>query len=195
MVFLAVCDEELWGEVVGSADYGSVLGHVADAYCGAGSDIADLKEQRILLENQNIGRLDIPMGKFDLLQMHENIKHRSNKIKNLILAKILLLIFPMLQELLQIRNTFLHLYIAFTAFEMILFLKTVTSPILDDIGMRVEPKLAEKFYLLPEYEFAHVVLESYLLHAFDIAMFVLDFVDVAIASADYFLALYEIFLV
>ena len=92
----------------------------------------------------------------------------------------------MLQELFQVRDAFLHMNIAFPAFELIFFLQAVTPLVLDDLGMWAQLKFAEQLHFLPEYKFAHIIFKSHLLHAFHIAILILHLIDIWVALHDHF---------
>jgi hypothetical protein len=65
-----------------------------------------------------------------------------------------------------------------------LLLKDIAAPIFDDIRMRITPNLTEQLNFLPKYEFTLLIIQPYLLNAFDIPLFIPNFIDYAIPSAD-----------
>ncbi len=67
----------------------------------------------------------------------------------------------------------------------LLFLQDVASPVLDYIGMRVGLDLRQELNFLPEDEFGLFVIESNFFNAFDVAFFVGNLINHAVASANH----------
>jgi hypothetical protein len=104
----------------------------------------------------------------------------------------------MLQELLQVRYSFLHLDISFSTFELIILiflLQTIATSILDYIRVRLHSKCTQQLNFSSKNIFTHGILESDLFHTLDIAILILDLVNIAIASSYNFFAFDYKFLV
>lgn len=159
-MFLTICDKQLRRQIKRSPNDSSILCHITYTDSSTSSDITNFKEQRILLKYQYVRWFDVPMRQLNLLQMCKYIEHGCYKIQDLILRKILLFLFTVVQELFKVCYSFLHLYVTFSTLyltALISLLKTIAATILDDIWMWVHFKLPQKLNFFSKNKFTHVI--------------------------------------
>lgn len=101
----------------------------------------------------------------------------------------------MFEKFLQIGNALLHLDVALFIFELIFLEQAVAAPVLYYIRMRIKLELAQQLNFLPKNILAHVIFEPDFFHTFDVALVILDLVDIAVSPSDDSLPLDSEFLI
>ena len=112
------------------------LGLIAKADSSASAYIANFEIERILREEQYVGRFDIAMCNFRSLQMREHFDHGGYKHKDILLVEVLL---PLPEIGLKVGDSLFHLDVALLegVDVALLLLQDKAATVLHNVRMRI----------------------------------------------------------